>query len=222
MTDFPFADRTAAGQVLAERLADYRDRAAVVVLGLPRGGVPVAAEVARFLAAPLDVVVVRKIGVPQHPELAMGALAGVAGTIETVHNEEVLAQMRRLDWDGETFERVAARERDELLRREDVYRARRPPLKVTGEVVVLVDDGLATGATMRAAVAAVRKLGPAELVVAVPVGSAEVCAHMRDVADDVVCAWLPEPPLPVGAAYLDFDQTTDEEVRRLLGVTPSR
>lgn len=214
-THAPFADRRAAGQELARELGRYRG-SDVVVLGLPRGGVPVAAEVARALDAPLDVVVVRKVGLPQRPELAMGALAGVAGVIETVPNKDVIAHARRRGWDGETFDEVAAREREELRRREETYRAGRPALAVAGKVVVLVDDGLATGATMRAAVAAVRTLGPAQVVVAVPVGAARVCARLQAVADDVVCAWAPENLGAVSAAYVSFEQTTDEQVRRAL------
>lgn len=216
MTDLPFEDRKAAGQELARHLTGYQDHADLLVLGLPRGGVPVAAEVARALEAPLDVIVVRKVGVPQHPELAMGALAGVAGTVVTVQNENVMEQVRRLGWDGDVFERVAGREREELRRREETYRAGLPPLDVSGTVAVVVDDGLATGATMRAAVAAIHNLGPARLVVAVPVAAARVCAQMRDVADDVVCAATPEPFRAVGLSYVNFEQTTDEEVRRAL------
>lgn len=211
-----YADRSDAGRALAALLADYAGRSDVIVLGLPRGGVPVAAQVARALGAPLDVLVVRKIGVPGQPELAMGAIAAVAGTAEVVRNADVLALAQRLGHEEDVFERVAARERVELDRRERAYRGGRPPVEVTGRTVVVVDDGLATGATMRAAVAVLRLLRPAYVVVAVPVGSREACAAVAAIADEVVCARSPVGFRGVSDAYRNFTQTDDEEVRRAL------
>jgi predicted phosphoribosyltransferase len=205
-----FRDRSHAGRVLAELLARYAGRPDVVVLALPRGGVPVGAEVARALGAPLDVFLVRKLGVPGREELAMGAVA--AGGVLVV-NDEVVS---RLDIPAAVLEEVAAEERQELDRRAEAYRGGRPAPDLRGKTVILVDDGLATGSTMRAAVAAVRRLGPAAVVVAVPVGAAETCAEFRGAADDVVCAETPEPFFAVGSWYEDFQQTTDEEVRELL------
>ncbi|HVK13747.1 MAG TPA: phosphoribosyltransferase [Gemmataceae bacterium] len=205
-----FRDRSHAGRVLAGLLAGYAGRPDVVVLALPRGGVPVGSEVARALAAPLDVFVVRKLGVPGREELAMGAVA--AGGVLVV-NEEVV---RRLDIPADVIDEVAAEERQELDRRAEAYRDGRPAPDLRDKTVILVDDGLATGSTMRAAVAAVRQLGPACVVVAVPVGAAETCAEFRAVADDAVCAVTPEPFFAVGSWYQDFAQTTDEEVRELL------
>jgi predicted phosphoribosyltransferase len=209
-----FADRIEAGEVLAGALAEYRGREDLVVLGLPRGGVPVASVVARDLAAPLDVVVVRKVGVPGQREVAMGAIASVAGAIVTVQNADVL---RRLGPDHQrVFDAVAAEERMELLRREREYRAGRRRLELDGATVILVDDGLATGATMRAAIAALQSSGAAAIVVAVPVGAAEVCRELERLVDRVVCASTPDPFWAVGQAYADFSQTSDEEVRSLL------
>jgi putative phosphoribosyl transferase len=208
-----FVDRVEAGRVLARLLTPYAGRPDVVVLGLPRGGVPVAAEVAAALDAPLDVLVVRKLGLPGDPELAMGAVAGVGPAVEVVRNEEVLAHRRVGE---EAFEAVQRREMAVLREREAAYRAGRQAVPVAGRTVVLVDDGLATGATVAAAVAAVRHAGPARVVVAVPVGPATTCAVLREVADEVVCARTPRPFLAVGQAYRDFTPTSDEEVRRLL------
>lgn len=205
-----FRDRSAAGRVLAGPLARYAGRPDVVVLALPRGGVPVGAEVARALGAPLDVFLVRKLGVPGREELAMGAVA--AGGVLVV-NDEVVG---RLGIPAAVLDAVAAAERQELDRRAEAYRAGRPAPNLQSKTVVLVDDGLATGSTMRAAVAAVRRLGPAGVVVAVPVGAAETCDEFRAVADDVVCAVTPEPFFAVGSWYEDFAQTTDDEVRELL------
>lgn len=205
-----FRDRSHAGRVLAGVLARYAGRPDVVVLALPRGGVPVGAEVARGLGAPLDVFLVRKLGVPGREELAMGAVA--AGGILVV-NEEVV---RRLDIPAAVIDEVAAEEQQELDRRAEAYRGGRPAPDLQGKTVILVDDGLATGSTMRAAVAAVRRLGPASVVVAVPLGALETCSEFRAVADDVVCAVTPEPFFAVGSWYQDFAQTTDEEVRELL------
>jgi putative phosphoribosyl transferase len=213
-----FRDRVEAGDELAGRLGHYAGRAGappagasdVLVLALPRGGVPVGARVAQALGAPLDVFVVRKLGVPGHEELAMGAIA--SGGVR-VHNEEVV---RKLHIDDATIQRVAAAEEQELARRERSYRGQRPPPELTGRVVILVDDGLATGSTMRAAVAAARRLGPARVVVAVPTAPASTCQQLRGAADEVVCATTPRPFRAVGYSYRSFPQTTDEEVRELL------
>lgn len=182
----------------------------MVVLGLARGGVPVAAEVARALAAPLDVLVVRKLGVPGHEELAFGAVA--SGGLRVL-NPDVANHLA-----DDVVARVTAREKDELAAREARYRGGRTPLDLRGRTVVLVDDGLATGASMRAAVGAVRQHDPAAVVVAVPVGAAPTCALLEAEADTVLCPAMPEPFLAVGAWYHDFSPTTDEEVRRLLTV----
>lgn len=206
----PFANRHAAGVALAGRLAHLAGRNDIVVLALPRGGVPVGYEVARALQAPLDVFVVRKLGFPGHPELAMGAIA--SGGIRVL-NEEAMLWYRP---DSAVIEAVTAAERDELERRERAYRDSRPPAAVEGRIVILVDDGLATGSTMRAAALAVRRLNPSTVVVAVPVGAADTCRAMKEVADEVVCASTPEPFSAVGLWYRDFTQTLDEEVRALL------
>jgi predicted phosphoribosyltransferase len=184
------------------------------VLGLPRGGVPVAYEVARRLGAPLDVFVVRKLGVPGHEELAFGAIA--PGGVRVLA-EDLLA---RLDMPSEWIEAIDAKERRELERRERVYRGERPPPALAGRVVVLVDDGLATGATMLAAVRAVREQRPARVVVAVPVADPDVCERLGSVADEVVCVSTPRPMMAVGAWYEDFSQISDEEVRELLARPP--
>jgi putative phosphoribosyl transferase len=205
-----FADRVDAGRRLAAALADYRGRPDLLVLGLPRGGVPVAAEVARALDAPLDVFVVRKLGVPGQRELAMGAVA--SGDTE-VFNADVLSHAHL---SAEQVDEVRRTEREELARRERAYRGDRPAAPVAGRTVLLVDDGLATGASMRAAVAAVRKLGPASVVVAVPVAPAAACRQLAADADDVVCLSAPDWFGAVGQFYDDFSETTDEEVRRLL------
>lgn len=205
-----FADRADAGRRLGQALVDRWPGQPVVVLGLPRGGVPVAAEVAAALGAPLDVLVVRKLGVPWQPELAMGAVAG--GGVRFVDS----AVVRQLAVPADQVEAVTRRELVELERRERAYRDDRPPAPVAGRVVVLVDDGLATGATVRAAVKAVRAAGPARVVVAVPVGAPKGCRALREVADEVVCLEEPDRFVAVGAWYDDFGQTGDDEVRRLL------
>ncbi|CAN5141292.1 phosphoribosyltransferase [soil metagenome] len=207
-----FADRAAAGERLARELAEYRGRGDVLVLGLPRGGVPVAYPVARSLGAPLDVFLVRKLGVPGHEELAMGALA--SGGVRVL-NPEV---MQRLEIDDAALDEVTARERRELERRERAYRGERSAPEVRDRTVILVDDGLATGSTMRAAASALREEEPAELVVAVPVAASEVCDKFRDQVDRVVCAEMPERLHAVGLWYEDFAQTTDDEVRGLLAL----
>jgi predicted phosphoribosyltransferase len=205
-----FRDRTEAGRVLGAQLAAYADRPDAVVLALPRGGVPVAFEVARALGAPLDIFLVRKLGLPGHEELAMGALA--SGGVRVLNQDVV----QTLQIPCEVIDAVAAEEAQELARRERAYRGDRPPLNVRGRVVILVDDGLATGSTMRAAVAALRQQHPARIVVAVPVGAAETCEELQREADEVVCARTPDPFYAVGLWYEDFAQTTDEEVRDLL------
>jgi putative phosphoribosyl transferase len=205
-----FRDRREAGRFLAGKLTKYFDRPGVLVLGLPRGGVPVAFEVARALHAPLDVFLVRKLGLPGHEELAMGAIA--SGGV-SVLNEDVVRSLRI---PSRVVDAVAAEEQLELERRERNYRGDRSAPDVRGQTVILVDDGLATGSTMRAAIAALRRRGPARIVVAVPVGASETCAEFQDEADEAICAMTPEPFHAVGLWYKDFSQTTDEEVRDLL------
>lgn len=209
-----YTDRRDAGRVLAGMLDDLRGVDDLIVLGLPRGGVPVADEIARSLGAALDVLVVRKVGLPGQPEVAMGAIASIAGTIETVRNPDVMAHARG---DAEqTFDRVASAETVELRRRQDAFRGDRPPLQLEGRIVVLVDDGIATGATMRAAVAIARTDQPRKLIVAVPVALSDTAEQLRGLSDDVVCAWEADGLWAVGEAYRDFTQTTDAEVRQIL------
>lgn len=205
-----FHDRADAGRLLGERLQAYARRPDVLVLALPRGGVPVAFEVACLLEAPLDVFVVRKLGVPGQEELAMGAIA--SGGVRVL-NEEVVGALGFTEREIADIETL---EREELERREREYRGDRPPLDVRGRVAIVVDDGLATGATMRAAVAALRHASPARIVVAVPVADPSACAALQDHADEVICAITPEPLMSVGLWYEDFSQTSDEEVRALL------
>ncbi|HEX6909523.1 MAG TPA: phosphoribosyltransferase [Longimicrobium sp.] len=205
-----FRDRVEAGRALAAELGEYAGRGDVLVLALPRGGVPVGYEVAQALGAPLDVFIVRKLGVPGHEELAMGAIA--TGGVRVL-NETVVQQLRI---PGAAIDAVARREGEELERREREYRDGRPAPDVRGRTVILVDDGLATGATMRAAARALRQLGPARVVVAVPVAAGESCDEFRGEVDDVVCTLTPEPFFGVGMWYDDFSQTTDAEVRDLL------
>lgn len=208
--DYPFRDRSEAGQLLAQELAGYAGREDVIVLALPRGGVPVGFEIARALHVPLDVFVVRKLGVPGHEELAMGAIAsgGILITEPSIVED--------LGIPPEVVADVAAREEQERLRREREYRGDRPEPEVRGRTVILVDDGLATGSTMRAAVTALRKLQPARIVVAVPVAAPLTCAELAEEVDDIVCARMPMPFQSVGQWYVEFSQTTDEEVRDLL------
>jgi len=205
-----FQNRRQAGRELAERLRGRVGGTDAVVLGLPRGGLPVAAPVAEALGCPLDVLVVRKLGVPGHEELAMGAVASGGGR---VINDDIV---RELGLSAETVERVSARERAEVERRERAFRGDRPPTPLEGKTVVLVDDGIATGATMRSAVAAVRSFAPARVLVATPVAPAEAVAVLEGEADEVVCLATPEPFLAVGRWYVDFPQTGDDEVRALV------
>ncbi|MGH3739261.1 MAG: phosphoribosyltransferase [Micromonosporaceae bacterium] len=206
-----YRDRREAGAALAEQLDEYRDRDDVMVLGLVRGGVPVAAETARQLGVPLDVLVVRKLGVPWAPEVAFGAL-GPRGV--RVLNAEIADRLGQRDIDA-----VTARETSELRRRELVYRPDRPPVDLTGTVAIVVDDGLATGATARAAVEVARTLGAASVVVAVPVGSVEAVSLLERDADQVVCPLAPPDFGAVSRFYADFHQVTDDEVRDLLDET---
>ena len=206
----PFANRREAGVELAAPLQKYNAAGNLVVLALPRGGVPVAYEVARAFSAPLDVFLVRKLGVPGHEELAMGAIA--SGGVRVLNTDVV-------GWYGippEMIDAVARQEEAELQRRERAYREQRPPVAVAGRTVVLIDDGLATGSTMKAAVQAVRTQDPARIVVAVPVGAPDTCRELQSLADEVVCVKMPESFRAVGLWYRDFAQTTDDEVRQLL------
>jgi putative phosphoribosyl transferase len=205
-----FADRRDAGRVLAAALTPYAGRDDVVVLGLPRGGVPVAYEVARALGAPLDVFLVRKLGVPGHEELAMGAIA--SGDVMVLNHDVVTTT----GIEASELELVTDRELETLRRQEAGYRGERPPVDVMDRVVIVVDDGLATGATMRAAVRALRDRGAGRLVVAVPTAPRETCQALRDEVDEVVCVITPDPFMAVGLWYRDFAAVSDEEVRRLL------
>jgi putative phosphoribosyl transferase len=205
-----FRNREEAGRRLAEDLRAYADRDDVIVLGLPRGGVPVAREVARALNAPMDIFLVRKLGVPGHEELAMGAIA--SGGVRVISNQLIAD----LGLPEDAVARVAAREQQELERREREYRGGRPEPETRGRTVIVVDDGLATGSSMRAAVQALRAQEPARIVVAVPVAAPETCDDLRRLADEVVCTLTPTPFMAVGLWYADFSETTDAEVRALL------
>jgi predicted phosphoribosyltransferase len=207
-----FRNRRHAGQLLARKLAHYADRPDVLVLALPRGGVPVAYEVAHALHAPMDVFLVRKLGVPGYEELAMGAVA--TGRVRVL-NDTIVAGLGIPDY---LIDAVAAKELEELKRSERIYRGGQPPPDVRGRTVILVDDGLATGATMLAAIKALRQLQPARIVVAVPTAAPDTCEALRAEVDEVVCAITPEPFDAVGRWYEDFSQTTDEEVRELLAL----
>jgi putative phosphoribosyl transferase len=206
-----FADRHDAGRRLAAELSAYAGRAEVIVLGLPRGGVPVAYEVARALGAPLDVFVVRKLGVPGHEELAMGAIA--SGEVRVL-NQDVVTGARIAPAE---VEEVTRRELDTLTAQERAYRGERPPLEVAGRTAIVVDDGLATGATMRAAIKALREREASRIVVAVPTAPEQTCRALRHLVDDVVCASTPDPFTAVGLWYEDFAPVSDDEVRGLLG-----
>ena len=205
-----FRDRTHAGQLLAARLEKYGNRSHSVVLGLPRGGVPVAFEIGNALKLPLDVFVVRKLGVPGYEELAMGAVA--SGGVRYINRDVVSA----LHIGAEAIRTVSEREELEIARREHAYRGQRPPLDVRGKTVILVDDGLATGSTMRVAIAALRQRGPARIVVAVPAAAPDVCGEIDRLADETVCGSTPQPFQSVEQWYGDFSQTSDQEVRELL------
>jgi predicted phosphoribosyltransferase len=205
-----FRDRTEAGRLLAARLEQYAGKPDVMVLALPRGGVPVAYEVARALPAPMDVFIVRKLGVPGQEELAMGAVA--TGGVRVLNDQVV----KGLGIPEYMIDAVVKWETEELKRRERLYRGDRPPPDVRGKTVILVDDGLATGSTMLAAARALRQQGPARIVVAVPVAAPDTCELLKADVDEVVCAVTPEPFYAVGLWYRDFSQTTDEEVRELL------
>jgi putative phosphoribosyl transferase len=210
LIDASFADRFEAGRELATRLTKYRGQKDTVVLALPRGGVPVAYEVATRLRLPLDVFIVRKLGVPGYEELAMGALA--SGGV-CVLNEDLLAQLPDAK---QLVEKVAAMEREEIERREREYRDGRPPRVLDGCTVLLVDDGVATGATMRAAVEALRRQNVAKIVAAIPVGAPQTCAELKEEADEAVCILEPESFYAVGQYYRDFSQITDDEARAFL------
>jgi predicted phosphoribosyltransferase len=205
-----FRDRRDAGKKLAQKLLGYKDRADVVVLALPRGGVPVGYEVAIALCVPLDILIVRKLGLPGREELAIGAVA--SGGVRVL-NEDVI---HVLDIGEEIIDSISRRERREVQRREEDYRGARPAPEVHGRTVILIDDGVATGASMRAAVTGLRARHPARIVVAVPTAAPEICESFRAEVDEVVCVMAPEPFYGVSRWYQDFSQTTDEEVRRLL------
>ena len=205
-----FANRKEAGQKLAIRLRKYADRSDIVVLGAPRGGVPVAFEIAADLKAPLDVFVLRKLGVPGREELAFGAIA--SGGVRILNRDIV----EGLGITGLDIERVTRAEKQELERRERTYRGGKAPLNVTGLTVILVDDGIATGSTMKAAVRALRQMKPARIVIAVPVAPPSTCNQLRSEADELVCLETPQPFYGVGQFYSDFSQVSDEEVKELL------
>jgi len=216
MIQLPFSDRGEAGRLLAAELLKHKLPPNVVVLALPRGGVPVGLEVAKALHAPLDVVVVRKLGVPWHPELAMGAIAGAS---VQVLNEELIADLRI---SRQEVNAAVAKEKAEVERREKLYRSGRPAPDLHARVVLLVDDGLATGSTMLVAARYVRSFKPVKLIIAVPVGSAEACARLRKEADDVLCLATPEFFMAVGEWFEDFRQVSDAEVQRLLEESPQQ
>ncbi|HYE74919.1 MAG TPA: phosphoribosyltransferase [Blastocatellia bacterium] len=211
-----FQDRTEAGQVLAQHLMAYVNRPDVLVLALPRGGVPVAYEVAIALNAPLDIFLVRKLGVPGHEELAMGAIA--SGGVR-VRNEDVIRYMQIPD---KVIDEAAAREQQELERRERAYRNGRAAPEIRHRTVILIDDGLATGSTMRAAALALKQQQPAQIIIAVPVAAEATCDEFRNEVDQVICAMTPEPFYAVGLWYRNFTQTTDDEVRDLLARATNR
>jgi len=210
MVELPFEDRVEAGQILASQLRAYADRVDVVVLALPRGGVPVGFEIAQALRAPLDVMIVRKLGVPGHEELALGAIA--SGGVRVLNRRLV----EELALSAGTIEAIARRQQVELERQEKLYRGDRPPMDVARQVVILVDDGIATGSTMRAAIQALRQQEPARIVLAVPVAPPSVCVEMEGMADELLCLAQPTGFFAVGQWYRDFSQTTDEQVRNLL------
>jgi len=208
--ELPLRDRIAAGRVLAAALSSWRQQPDVIVLALPRGGVPVGEEIARALEVRLDLMLVRKLGVPGNKELAMGAIA--SGGVQVL-NEHVL---RYLDLSPEDIATAARHETAELQRRDQLYRGSRPLPLLRGQHVILVDDGLATGATMRAAIQAVHQQVPAEIIVAIPVGAPDSVAQIRGLVDQVICPFTPEPFAAIGQWYMDFDQVSDQEVQELL------
>ena len=210
MVRVQFENRAEAGRYLATKLSHYANRPDVLVLALPRGGVPVAFEVAQTFHTPLDIFVVRKLGMPGHEEMAMGAIA--SGGVRVL-NQEVVEEFQIAN---AIIDRVAQEELQELRRREVTYRGSRPNPRIQGRTVILVDDGLATGASMRAAVTALKLLNPAHIVVAVPAAARSTCEELEADVDEVICAMTPEPFFAVGLWYEDFSQTTDEEVRQLL------
>lgn len=205
-----YRDRAAAGIELARHLLQYRANPRAIVLALPRGGVPVGYEVASALEIPLDAYIVRKLGVPGHEELAMGAVASDGSYVADPYTIE------RCGVTPAEFDRVLERERAELGRREQEYRDGRPPVALAGRTAIVVDDGMATGASMISVVRALRQQHPSEIIVAVPVASSDACAVIERIADDVVCPWVPDPFLAVGLYYADFGQVSDEDVRALL------
>lgn len=208
--DARFRDRNKAGQLLAAQLSLYANRLEVLVLGLPRGGVPVAAQVAKALHVPMDICLVRKLGVPGHEELAMGAIA--SGGVRVL-NDDVVS---RFHISRQTIEEVTACELQELQRRDRVYRGDRPPLTVRDRTIILIDDGLATGSTMRAAISAIQEQGPQQIVVAVPVAAPDICQEIQKIVDRVVCIKISEPLYAIGCWYKNFAQTTDTQVCELL------
>jgi putative phosphoribosyl transferase len=210
MEDLPFRDRIQAGRRLSKKLAFYADSSDVIILALPRGGVPVGYEVAKALHAPLDVFVVRKLGAPGQEELAMGAIA--TGGVRVI-NEEVV---RLLHIQQGAIDSVAAKETQELLRRNRLYRGTRPPPDVKDRTIILVDDGLATGSTMRAAVAALRQQEPKRIVVAVPVAAGQTCHELSAEVDELICCFEPDPFYSVGFWYEDFSQASDDSIRELI------
>ena len=214
--DIRFRNRAEAGSLLAQKLERYKDMAGVLVLGLPRGGVPVANAVAVALNAPLDMILVRKLGVPGQEELAMGAIA--SNGIQIL-NDPIIQYMGIPESEVEA---VIKRETQELRRREREYRGVRPSVEIPGKTVIVVDDGLATGSTMKAAIAALRSQNPARIIVAVPTASPETCQELKSTADEIVCAITPEPFYAVGFSYEDFEQTTDSEVRALIQTAATR
>jgi predicted phosphoribosyltransferase len=207
----PYDDRFVAGDALAGELRGYAGRDDVLVLGLPRGGVPVAGRVAAALEAPLDVLVVRKLGLPGQPELAMGAVAGLGERVEVVRNARLAAGATE-----EQFDAVLTRESAEVRRRQRAYRGDRPPPRITGRAVIVVDDGLATGASMRAALAALNRHRPWRVVVAAPIGAPDTCVEIAADVDEVVCPWTPADFVAVGQGYRDFSPTSGDQVRTML------
>ncbi|QPC83328.1 phosphoribosyltransferase [Phototrophicus methaneseepsis] len=205
-----FQNRSEAGKFLAEKLVAYRDEPNVLILALPRGGVPVAVEVANVLHAPMDLFLVRKLGVPGRDELAMGAVA--TGGIRVLNSSVI----KNLEVTQAQIEAVTAREKEELARREQAYRDDQPPPRIQDRTIILIDDGLATGATMRAAVQALRQQQPSRLVVGVPVASPQTCAELQELVDEIVCAITPDQFNAIGTWYEDFSQLTDDDVRDLM------